>query len=145
MAKILPNAKVLSEEARIALGLLGIGEGQLQSLAEGKPIAFNLSGAAESTVTVAQFTPEGKLRVGIYTIKNEGGGLNDFLAFESRAQAAARAIGATELELMGVEITNLKLRAALERGGFTKTTLPVPEELGGGTFTDVISRVEPVK
>ncbi len=84
------------------------------------------------------------MRVGIYTIKSEGGGLVDFLTFESRAQAAAKAIGATELELMGVEVTNPKLRTVLERGGFTKTTMPVPEELGGGMFTDVISRVEPV-
>jgi hypothetical protein len=145
MAKNPPSARAFSEKARMALELLGVGETQLQSFAEGQPIAFNLSGATESPVTVAQFTREGRLRVGIYTIKNEGGGLGDFLTFESRAQAAARAIGATELELMGVEVTNLKLRAALERGGFTQTTMAVPEELGGGIFTDVISRVEPVK
>jgi hypothetical protein len=140
-----PITRVFSGEARIALERLGIGEAQLRSLSEGSPVAFNLSGASESTVTVAQFTPEGRLRVGIYTIKNEGGGLGDFLTFELRAQVAAKAIGATELELMGIEGTNPKLRAVLELGGFTKTTMPVPEELGGGTFTDVISRVESVQ
>lgn len=68
----------------------------------------------------------------------------DFMTFEARAQAAARAIGATEVELMGLEMTNDKLRVALEQGGFHATTLPVPEELGGGTF-QALSRVEPVK
>jgi hypothetical protein len=105
----------LTEEARTALRRLGLEETQLWAL-----------------------------RVGIYTIRNVGGGLRDFLTFESRAQAAAAAVGAKELELMGVEITHAKLRAVLERGGFVPTTMPVPEELGGGTFNDVISRVEPV-
>jgi hypothetical protein len=145
VAKTVPSARVFSEEARTALERLGIGATQFLSLSEGKPVAFNLAGAAESIVTIAQFTPERRLRVGIYTIKNEGGGLGDFLTFESRTQVAAKAIGATEVERMGIEVTNPKLRAVLERGGFTKTTMPVPDELGGGTFTDVISRIEPVK
>lgn len=46
---------------------------------------------------------------------------------------------------MGIEVTNPKLRTVLERGGFAKTTMPVPEELGGGMFADVISRVESVR
>jgi hypothetical protein len=45
---------------------------------------------------------------------------------------------------MGEEINNPQLRAVLERGGFNPTTLPAPEELGGGTL-NAISRVEPVK
>lgn len=121
-----------------------MGESHLQSLAAGRPVAFTLSGAAEGTVTVAQLTAEGRLRVGIYTIKNVGGGLVDFMTFEARAQAAARAVGAKELELLGIEVTNPKLQAVLERGGFTPTTMPVPEEFGGGIF-NAISRVEPLK
>jgi hypothetical protein len=69
-----PSARAFSEEGRTALERLGIGEAQLQALSEGKPVAFNLLGAAESTVTIAQFTSEGRLRVGIYTIKHEGAG-----------------------------------------------------------------------
>jgi hypothetical protein len=133
----------LSAEARIALGGLGVGESQLQVLAAGEPVAFTLSGAAEGTVTVAQLTAEGRLRLGIVTIKNVGGRLIDFMTFEAKAQAVARALGAKELELLGIEINNPKLRAVLERGGFTPTTMPIPEELGGGTL-DAISRVEPV-
>jgi hypothetical protein len=49
-----------------------------------------------------------------------------------------------EIELMGIEMTNSGLEAALVRGGFTPTTMPVPEELGGGTF-NAISRVEPME
>lgn len=65
------------------------------------------------------------------------------MTFETGAQAAGRALGARELEILGIEITNPQLRAALERGGFTPTKMPVPDELGGGTF-DAISRVEPL-
>ena len=108
-------------------------------------MAFTLPGAADGTVGVAQLTPLGRLRVGLYTIKNEGGGLADFMTFEAKAQAAARALGAKELEILGIAINNPKLRSVLEGGGFTKTTLEVPEELGGGTTNDVISRIEPVK
>ena len=65
------------------------------------------------------------------------------MTFEAQAQAAGKALGAKELEILGIEITNPKLQAVLERGGFTPTTMPVPDELGGGTF-DAISRVEPL-
>jgi hypothetical protein len=121
-----------------------MGESHLQGLAAGQPVAFILSGAAEGTVTVAQLTAEGRLRVGICTIRNVGGGLGDFMIFEARAQAAARALGAKELELLGIEVTNPKLQAVLERGGFEATTMPVPEALGGGTL-HALSRVETVR
>jgi hypothetical protein len=121
-----------------------MGESQLLDFAAGKAVSFFLPGVAEGTITVAQLTAEGGLRVGIYTINNVGGGLVDFMVFEARAHAAAKALGAKELELLGIEITNPKVQAALERGGFAPTTIPVPEELGGGTF-NAISRIEPVK
>lgn len=136
---------VLPSGARSVLSRAGMEDAQIQALSQGRPVAFNLSGAAEGTVVVAQVTPKGRLRIGIYTIQNVGGGLLDFVNFDLQAQAVAKAIGTTEVELMGIEITNPKLRAALETGGFVPTTMPVPEELGGGVFTDVISRVESVK
>jgi hypothetical protein len=138
------TAVAWTAEAKIALGRLGMGESHLLDLAVGEPVAFILSGAAEGTIAVAQFTAEGRLRVGIYTIKNVGGGLDDFMMFEARAQAAASALGAKELELIAIEITNPQLRSVLERGGFAPTTMPVPVELGGGIF-NAISRIEPVQ
>ncbi len=45
---------------------------------------------------------------------------------------------------MGLELTNSGLEATLLLGGFTPTTMPVPEELGGGTF-NAVSRVEPME
>jgi len=140
------RAEPFSAEARLALGRLGMGQSHLRRFAAGESVAFMLSGAAPGTITVAQLTAEGRLRVGIYTIKNEGdglGGLGDFMTFEARAQDAAKALGVKELELLGIEITNPKLQATLERGGFNPTTIAVPEELGGGSF-NAISRVEPV-
>jgi len=133
----------LTEEARAGFQRLGFTGAQLRALVEGRPTAFILAGAAEGTTCIAHLLPNGRLRIGIYTMRNVGGGLLDFLTFETAAQVAAREIGATEVELLGVEITNDRLRASLERGGFTPTTIPVPEELGGGT-ADAISRVYPV-
>ena len=66
----------------------------------------------------------------------------DFMAFESKGRAAAIASGRIELELMGIEITNDRLRTALLTGGSQTTTAETPEELGGGIFTDVLSRIE---
>lgn len=64
----------LSPEAQAALDDLGMGPSQRQALAADKSVAFTLSDAAEGTVAVAQLTAEGRLRIGIYTIKNIGGG-----------------------------------------------------------------------
>ena len=74
-----------SKEAKAALGRLGMGDDHLPDLAKGNPVAFGVSGAAAGTIAVAQLTPQGRLRVGIYIIKNVGGGLADLLTFESNA------------------------------------------------------------
>ena len=52
-------------------------------------------------------------------------------------------MGATEVEILGLEITNEKLADVLRRGGFSETTMPAPDEIGGGTF-DGLSRVQRV-
>lgn len=131
-------------ELASALQRLGLHEAQTESLIQGESVAFALAGAAEGTIGVARLLAGPRLQVGIYTLTNVGRGLGDFLTFEARARAAANALGAGELELMGIEVTNARLRAVLERGGFTPATMPVPEELGGGTFA-VLSRVELLK
>jgi len=41
-------------------------------------------------------------------------------AFRSQAAAAARAFGATELELVGAEFTNTELEGMLLRQGFSR-------------------------
>jgi hypothetical protein len=140
------SAEPFPREARLALGRLGMGQSQLRRFAAGEPVAFNLPGATPGIITVAQLTAERRLRVGIYTIKKEGdvlGALFACMTFEGRSQDAAKAVGVKELELLGIEITSPEIQAVLERGGFTPTTIAVPEELGGGTF-NAISRVEPV-
>jgi hypothetical protein len=63
--------------------------------------------------------------------------------FDRKAPTAARALGAREIEIMGIEVANPWLRDILIRGGFAPTTGSVSEELGGGIF-NAISRVEPV-
>lgn len=134
---------MFSAQACATLQNLGLEDAQIQGFATGSSVAFNLAGTVDGTVAVARLLPTGRLQVGIYTIRNVGGGLADFATFEARALAAARALGASEIEFMGIEVANSQLRAVLERGGFTPTTLPAPEELGGGTL-DAISRIEPV-
>jgi hypothetical protein len=135
---------VFSAEAILALRRLGLEEGQVQDLAKGKPIAFNLAGAAEGTICVACLPTDDRLQIGIYTIKNVGGGLPDFMTFDARSRSAAIALGVKEVETMGIEVTHLEMRAVLERGGFTPTTFDVPDELGGGTF-DALSRVDRIE
>ena len=96
---VMGEATPLSFEARSALGRLGVEASQLEALAARLPVAFTLSGAAEGTVIIAQFTAERRFRIGIATIRNVGGGLADLMTFELKAQTAARALGAKELEL----------------------------------------------
>ena len=97
------KAMVFSGESRTALFRLGVGEHQLEAVAAGKPVAFYLSDAAEGTTAVLLLTAEGRLRVGIYTIQNkEGRGLQDFLIFDIKARAVAKAMAAREIELMGL-------------------------------------------
>jgi hypothetical protein len=132
-----------SPDASAALQRLGLTETQLRALEKGRVVAFMLSGVAEGTVCIARLPSRERLQLGIYTIRSVGSGLNDFITFELKARTAAKAVGAQELELMGIEITNDDLRAVLEQGGFSPTSLPVPEELGGGTF-DALSRVESI-
>lgn len=79
----------------------------------------------------------------LYIIKNEEDGLADILRFDTRAQDAAEAMGAREIEVLALEITNSQLHDVLLRGGFSYATMPAPEELGGGTF-EGLSRIQPV-
>lgn len=134
----------LTEEARTALVQLGVVPLQFESIVQGKPIAFLLASAAEGTTVILELSAEERLRIGIFTIKNELDGLRDILLFDIRAQCVARALGVKEIEIMGIEINNPQLEAALIHGGYTRTTGLVPEELGGGTF-EALSRVEPVQ
>ena len=70
-----------------------------------------------------------------------GGGL---LTFRQRALNAARSFGSSEIELIGLEVRNRELRAALLREGFEAANLPVPPSLGGGT-TDAFGKIFPLR
>jgi len=76
------------DECTLAFLRLGLTIGQMTELFSGKSVAFNLAWAAEGSIAVAQFAKQIRLRLGIYTLKNEGGGLMDFMAFESKGRAA---------------------------------------------------------
>lgn len=130
-------------EVREFLIKFGFEEPKIALLLEGLPIAFNVSEMAEGTLAVIQLRKEmNRLRIGLYTIHDVGKGTFDFISFETRASALAKLFGLQELELMGIEITNSKLREVLVRGGFTPSQLEVPEDLGGGFFSDVLSRID---
>ena len=133
----------LSREAKKALLRFGLSESQLPAFGAGKSVAFYLRDAAEGTIAVAQMRESGRLRAGIYHINHLGGGLVDFLRFEARARVSARALGAGELEVLALELTNESLKTVLENGGFLPTTMDAPDELGNDTF-DAISRIESV-
>ncbi len=124
-----------------ALQRLGLSEAQVGAVEAGLPVAFLLADAAEGTIGIVRLIPQLRLQVGIYTVKNVGGGLRDLMTLEARASAAARAIGVPAVELLGIEITNPVLRETLEHGGFAPTEIPVPDELGGG-IAQALGRVD---
>jgi hypothetical protein len=71
-------------------------------------------------------------------------GVRAFATIRNRSLAAARALGATELEMMGIAVINPKIESLLLRRGFTRTTLTAPERWGGGSV-DVLSTLEPLR
>jgi hypothetical protein len=134
----------ISDKLKEALTALGFAPEQQADLIRGEPTAFVFPSADEGLIGVAQYIAHRRrLRIGIYTINNPGGGLMDFLAFETRSHAAAIALSAREVELLGIEVTNAKLLEVLERGGFTPTFILVAEVLGGGS-AKAVSTVFPV-
>jgi hypothetical protein len=128
-------------DAERALRELGLSEAEVATLLAGKPTMFELAGAPPGTIGIARLFAGQRLQSGILTIENVGGGLSDFIRLEAHSQAAARALGVRELELMGIEVRNDRLRRALEQGGFTPTAIEAPEEVGGG-YGNALSRVE---
>jgi hypothetical protein len=134
---------MLTSQAKTALRRFGLSRSQFPDFEAGKPVAFYLRKADPGTIVVIQMKQEARLRAGVYTIRDPGGGLADFLIFEANARRSARALGAEELEILAIEVTNKTLKAVLEGGGFLPTTMEAPEALGDGTF-DAISRIEPV-
>lgn len=61
-----------------------------------------------------------RLIAGVFSINSPGSGVRLLSAFRSQAAAAARAFGATELELVGAEFTNTELEGMLLRQGFSR-------------------------
>ncbi len=125
-----------------ALRNFGLDRAARREFFSGRPATF-LSTTAGSPIGVLQLQGS-RLSAGIFQINAPGMGLRAFTQFRSASTQLARTLGATELELGGIAVTNPNVTATLLRMGFTARTATVPESLGGGTV-EVITRVFPVR
>jgi hypothetical protein len=64
-----------------------------------------------------------------------------FTGFRRLARQIARVMGAEELELQGIAVTNLRIAQMLLRQGFTRQMVAIPEALGGGGTVEIFSKV----
>lgn len=126
-----------------ALRDLGLNQAQRSAFFRAESVVFHFPTREEPAIAVAHLAGS-RLRCGIISIRDVGGGVRDLGQFRDRCQAVARSFGASELELFGAAVINQRLQALLVRQGFARLTELVPEELGGGTM-EVLSRVFPVR
>jgi hypothetical protein len=70
-----------------------------------------------------------------------GAGMRAFTDFRGRVRQTARVMGAEELELQGIAVTNPRIEQMLLRQGFTRRMVEIPEALGGGGSVEVFSKV----
>lgn len=130
------------EQVNVLLDL-GVKFDQIPEFVGGRPVVYGLPTESEPGVAIVQMVGS-RLRSGIVTIKDPGGGLKTFVRFRGRSVRVAAQFGLTELELFGAAITNDELREILLRQGYQSRTEQCPDELGGGTV-EILTRVHPVR
>src|SRR5262245_37026371 len=74
------------------------------------------------TIATLQWTGT-RLRAGLFSVHDtSGAGMRAFAGFRGRARQTARVMGAEELELQGIAVTNPRVEQLLLRQGFTRQT-----------------------
>lgn len=129
----------LTDEQAAALGALGLDADQFESFALGLEIVFYFPTQSDPGIALAQWQSE-RIRCGIFSIDDPGGGLITLMQFRSNAQRLASAFEAEELELFGAALLNDKLRELLIRRSFERKVVGCPEALGGGEM-EILSKV----
>jgi hypothetical protein len=81
-----------------------------------------------------------RLRSGIITLREKGGGFGVLAKFRAKSRSMARVFSADELELFGGAVINHRLESILLRHGFTRLTEHIPEALGGGKM-EILTKV----
>jgi hypothetical protein len=121
---------------------LGLDRAQRRKFFLGEAVVYILRSGGGSGIGMVQLVQE-RLRSGIISISNVGGGLGDLRRYRDRSIALANAVQAREIELFGAAVVNPRLEALLLRQGFRPAIENVPDILGGGTV-EILSRVYPV-
>lgn len=122
---------------------LGLNRTQRRDFYRGDLVVFEFPTPSSPAIAAVQILGT-RLRSGIISIRDVGGGVADFGRFRRQSLDAAKAFRLTELELFGGAIINPRLEAMLLRHGFCRLTAPIPDALGGGTM-EILSRVYPVQ
>jgi hypothetical protein len=125
-----------------ALRALGIDRKRRRAFVQGEVVVFDLQTEGEPGIAVIQVVGK-RIRSGIISIVDVGGGVSDLTRFRGQALDVARAFAANELEIYGGAIINQRLEALLLRQGFSRAIEAIPEMLGGGMM-EIVSKVFPV-
>ena len=121
---------------------LGLSLLARQAFFQGVVVAFAIpTVGGHPTIATLQWTGT-RLRAGLFSVHDtSGAGIRAFAGFRGRARQTARVMGAEELEIQGIAVTNPRVEQMLLRQGFTRQTVEIPEVLGGGGTVELFSKV----
>jgi hypothetical protein len=104
----------------------------------GEQVLVTLRSEGSPGIAVIQRSAE-RVRCGVFSIRDPGGGFLTLARFKANAVRLAKAFDCREVELFGAVITNDRLREMLLRQGFVASTAPCPDELGNESW-EILSK-----
>jgi len=122
--------KVLTAAQQKALAPYGLSDDDKADLLAGKEVVFTLPAITEDETIGTLQLKDDCLRNVCVSVHDEKAGLKALMAFRSNGRDLARAFGKSKVELGGAAVINDKIERLLNRQGFAKVTVPVPDGLG---------------
>lgn len=120
-----------TKEQADALEALGLAGDQQDAFCGGEEVVFFFPTQKEPGIGVIQLAAE-RLRCGIVSVKDAGGGLMSLARFRANSFRVARAFQRKELELFGAAVVNPRFAELLQRQSFVGRIVACPDDLGGG-------------
>jgi hypothetical protein len=129
---------------------LKIGEAESAAFFRGEMVVGEVATPGKTGTIVFFQLKDGRLRAGIFSIsikQDPSAAVRAFGGFRGAARELARALGLSEMELMGAAVVNKDVAAMLESQGFVKGLEPLPESLGAqaGETIEVYTKRFPVR
>src|SRR5436190_6203193 len=112
-----PSGESLLAQVR-SLRVLGLDRTQRRTFLQGEATVYFFPTRSEPAIALIHLVGN-RVRNGIISIKDIGGGVGDFLRFRTHSFAVAKTTGAVSLELFGGAFINPSLEALLIRHGFS--------------------------